>query len=202
MKKRWLSVLAATAGTIFITSTAQADGHGDMARAQMLSYACAGCHGTDGASAGPSSPTIGGMGEDTFIDSMLAFKEDERPSTVMGRLAKGYSDEDIELMATFFAEQKWVSAQNQSFDAANVETGSELHEEYCSKCHEEGGTVDVDGSGILAGQWRPYLEHSMADYLGGSREASKKMAKNLKKLQDAAGDDGFKAVIDFYVSQQ
>ena len=88
--------LLVTAGTAFSPSTALAY---DEARAKMLSYTCAGCHGTDGVSVGPASPTLAGMAEDTFTDAMETFKLGERPSTIMERIAKGYSEQDIALMA-------------------------------------------------------------------------------------------------------
>jgi cytochrome c553 len=36
---------------------------------------------------------------------MQAFRSGERPSTVMGRIAKGYSDEEIHAIAAWVAEQ-------------------------------------------------------------------------------------------------
>jgi sulfide dehydrogenase cytochrome subunit len=37
---------------------------------------------------------------------MKAFKSGERPATLMDRIAKGYTDEEIEAMAKYFAEIK------------------------------------------------------------------------------------------------
>ncbi len=194
-----LSALLVTLGVTFGPSMALAD---DDARSKMLSYTCAGCHGMDGVSVGPASPTIAGMAEDTFTDAMLAFKSGERPSTIMERITKGYSDEDIALMARFFAAQEHQKAQGQEFDPKKARMGKKLHKKYCDKCHEEGGTIDVDGSGILAGQWKAYLDYSFEDYNDGSREATKKMAKNLKKVHKKAGLEGFDALTHYYISQQ
>jgi cytochrome c553 len=36
---------------------------------------------------------------------MKAFRDGTRPATIMHQLAKGYSDEQIELMAEYFARQ-------------------------------------------------------------------------------------------------
>ncbi|MFI0377666.1 MAG: c-type cytochrome, partial [Candidatus Thiodiazotropha sp.] len=43
---------------------------------QALAFTCAGCHGTDGSSVGPSSPSIAAMDPDVFIDAMQAYKLD------------------------------------------------------------------------------------------------------------------------------
>jgi sulfide dehydrogenase cytochrome subunit len=69
---------------------------------QMLAVACAGCHGTQG----KSQSTIPGLSHLTaqqLIKAMKAFKSGERPSTLMGRIAKGYSDAEIESMAEYLA---------------------------------------------------------------------------------------------------
>ena len=71
----------------------------------MLSITCAGCHGTDGRSNG-AIPSIAGKSSDYLNKSMLDFRDDKRPSSVMKRHAKGYSDEEIKLIADYFASKK------------------------------------------------------------------------------------------------
>ncbi len=170
------------------------------ASAQALSFTCAGCHGTDGSSLGPSSPHIAGVGKDYFIDAMKMYQTEERNSTIMGRIARAYSDEQIEAMANFFSEQE-LRVPMQKFDAKKAALGAKLHDRYCEKCHEDGGTVADDG-GTLAGQWIPYLEFSMADFQNGSREMTKKMKKKVKKMLNKEGDTSVDALIHFYASQK
>jgi sulfide dehydrogenase cytochrome subunit len=74
-------------------------------RPAMLANPCAGCHGTDGASPGPIPP-LKGLPSSYIISSMKAFKADKRKGTVMNRIAKGYTDEEIGLMARHFAATK------------------------------------------------------------------------------------------------
>lgn len=94
---------------------------------EMLANACAGCHGTNGASAGPSMPSLAGQSQLSIVESMKGFKSGDRPSTVMGRLAKGYSDADYEAMGGFFSRQK-LFATSQSVDKVKATKGEELHE--------------------------------------------------------------------------
>ena len=173
------------------------------ARATMLAYTCAGCHGTNGVSAGPAIPTIAGLTEDTFTDAMNAYKDKEggKNGTIMGRIAAAYSDDDIAAMAGFFAKQTFVAAK-QDFDASKAEAGKKLHESNCKKCHEEGGTKDIDGSSILAGQWKPYIHYTLTDVLSGDRSVGKKMAKKVKAVHADGGDDAIAALVEYYASQQ
>jgi sulfide dehydrogenase cytochrome subunit len=119
----------------------------------------------------------------------------------MGRIAAGYSDEDIAAMAGFFAKQKFVAAK-QEIDTAKAEAGKKLHEKSCKKCHEDGGATDVDGSSILAGQWKPYLNYTLKDVLSGDRTVGKKMLKKVKAVHGDGGDDAIAALVEYYASQQ
>ena len=73
--------------------------------ARNLAASCANCHGTDGKSAGVMPP-LAGLDKNYIILQMQDFKYGKRPATIMHQLAKGYSDEQIELMAEYFAAQK------------------------------------------------------------------------------------------------
>ena len=74
-------------------------------RPAVLANSCAGCHGPDGKSLG-SIPSIHGLKADYFKKAMKGFKDGTRKGTIMGRIAKGYTDEDISLMAEHFANLK------------------------------------------------------------------------------------------------
>ncbi len=168
--------------------------------ASMLANTCAGCHGTDGSSNGPATPSIAGINGEYFIESMQAYKEGKRPATIMGRIAKGYSDEEIKLMAGYFAEQKLVRI-DQGADSKMAKAGKRLHDRYCEKCHEEGGRVAEDG-GILAGQMMPYLSYSFADFTSGSREMPKKMKSKVDEMLKKAGNDSVDQLVHYYGSQK
>ena len=169
--------------------------------ASMLGNTCAGCHGTNGNSNGPATPTIAGISSEYFIDTMMAYKSGERPSTIMTRIAKGYTDEEIKVMAEFFAKQKF-DRKPQMVDAKLAKQGEKLHDKYCEKCHEDGGRSTEDDAGILAGQWKPYLKYTLADFTNGDREMEDKMAKKLKQLHKSKGDAGIEQLLHYYASQQ
>ena len=169
----------------------------------MLGNTCAGCHGTNGISNGPASPSLAGLDYDYLIDTMKAFKEGERRSTIMSRIAKGYSDEEIEAMSKFFADKKYVLASQKS-DKAAAKRGKKLHMKYCKNCHGDTGVSsdEDDDSGMLAGQWKPYMSYTFADYLAGEREMGKKMKKKFSSMHKKAGDKGIKDLLEFYASQK
>ncbi|NYT59537.1 hypothetical protein H0A65_11460 [Alcaligenaceae bacterium] len=66
--------------------------------------ACASCHGTDGRSPG-SIPSIAGRPEAVLLGQLKAFKSDSPPAntTIMNRLVKGFSDEELTALAQHFS---------------------------------------------------------------------------------------------------
>jgi cytochrome subunit of sulfide dehydrogenase len=161
----------------------------------MLANACAGCHGTHGASAGLSMPNLAGQSKKAFVESMKDFKTGTRPATVMGRLAKGYTDAEIEAMADFFAGQK-PHPYSQVVDAKKAEKGALLQEKHCARCHVDDGKDFKDDAPIMAGQWLKYLQMQMDAYLSGKRKMSEKMAEKVKPLSPEDMD----AIAHFYAS--
>lgn len=190
-----------TLGAVLLVSGIAFSGSGfaSGASAEALSYTCAGCHGTNGASVGPASPSLAGMSQVYISDSMKAFKAGEREASIMTRIAKGYSDEDFEKMGEFFSKQERHVAMQ---DGKDSKKGAKLHDKYCDKCHEDNGSNPEDDSGFLAGQWTPYLKYSLEDAMDGTRDVGKKMIKQLKKLHKKEGDEGIQTLLDHYASQK
>jgi cytochrome c553 len=69
-----------------------------------LAGTCAPCHGTDGRAAeGSSVPGLAGRPREDLVRAMGQFRTAERPSTLMGQLAKGFTDAEIDALAGYFA---------------------------------------------------------------------------------------------------
>jgi len=71
--------------------------------AEMLANPCAGCHGPGGVSIG-AIPSIHGYPKEVIVSAMLAFRDGSRPQTVMGEIANGYTDEEIDALGDHFSE--------------------------------------------------------------------------------------------------
>lgn len=69
---------------------------------RTIGLTCYGCHGADGVSKG-SVPSLKGMSESHVVTSMMDFKSGKRPGTIMNRIAKGYTDEQIKALGKFVA---------------------------------------------------------------------------------------------------
>lgn len=99
-----LSPIVQTLAVTLLVASATPAYADDELRARLLAAGCTSCHGPDGHSP-DAIPAIAGKKAGYIARHLRQYKNDERRATVMNRLAKGYSDEEIELLANWFANQ-------------------------------------------------------------------------------------------------
>lgn len=74
-------------------------------QARSLAATCANCHGTDGNALGAMKP-LAGMQADRLLAILADYKSGAQPATVMHQIVKGYSDEQLRLIAGYFQSRK------------------------------------------------------------------------------------------------
>ena len=94
---RLLATVAACAIAVFSVLHA-APAPAQNANAQLLTLSCSGCHGANGHSPGQMPPLFG-RSADMIAQALREFRADQRPATVMNRIAKGYTDAEIDAVA-------------------------------------------------------------------------------------------------------
>ena len=171
-------------------------------RAAMLVNNCAACHGTDGYSTGPGTPSIAGMNKTYLVRTMQAYRTGERASSVMNRIAKGYTDTQIERVAEYLSKLPYKAAK-QTTDATLVARGKAVHESNCQFCHAGTGNDAGFTKTLLDGQWSTYLHATLEDYHAGrSSNVPPEMANQLKNIKTQFGDDILLALAQYYASDK
>jgi sulfide dehydrogenase cytochrome subunit len=79
--------------------------HGDERAARALASGCAACHGTNGKAQDPM-PVLAGKSRQYIVERLQSFKSGLRQATIMHQHAKGYSDDQIAMLADYFSRQK------------------------------------------------------------------------------------------------
>jgi sulfide dehydrogenase cytochrome subunit len=157
---------------------------------------CTICHGEQGISDEAAYPSIAGLPVALQVDALHAYRDGLRdcgPVMRMCKITEELDDQQILELSEHFAAFPFVPA-NQPFDAALVEKGRHLHEDYCQVCHGD-SPADAEKS-ILHGQWSEYLRYSLTQYRGGHRKQPPSMRRQTEKLSDSDID----ALISFYAS--
>lgn len=92
----WLALLALCAPAWGAANEAQLG--------RNLAATCANCHGTNGHAQG-AMRSLAGMPAEHLLMMVDGFRSGQQPATIMHQIAKGYTDEQMRLIAAYFAAQ-------------------------------------------------------------------------------------------------
>lgn len=88
-------------GLVVVSAWASAD----TLQVRSMAASCAGCHGTNGV-AQQGMESLAAQSKEELLKKLLEFKTGAKPATVMQQLSRGYSDEQLEQLASYFATVK------------------------------------------------------------------------------------------------
>jgi cytochrome c553 len=98
--------LAAGSAALALAAAAQAQAPAPNPHlARNLAATCANCHGTNGNARGDMKP-LAGVAADKIVAMMADYTSGNQPATIMHQIAKGYTDDQIKLIAGYFAAQQ------------------------------------------------------------------------------------------------
>ena len=98
----FLPSLLALGALTLDASVAQA---ADISTPAVLAGSCSTCHGPNGQSPG-AMPSLAGLEPKYIMTRLKEFRSGEAPATLMNRIAKGYSDAEIEALGQYFTKTK------------------------------------------------------------------------------------------------
>src|SRR3712207_1690043 len=159
-----LHTFAGLAATLLLLGPALA---ADASRGADLAAACAACHGDHGNSKTENIPSLAGHPAPYLSIQLILFREQQRQNEVMTPLAKGLSDEDIENLAAYFAEQKRTLTSTPPGPVPAARGMGVAEAQRCGTCHlpDYSGREQIPR---LAAQREDYLVKTMRDYKTGS----------------------------------
>ncbi|MCZ2292844.1 MAG: cytochrome C [Burkholderiales bacterium] len=101
------AVVLVGAATVQAQGSGSVDPRAERLYARALAATCAHCHGTDGrAVEGGSSIRLAGQSREHLLRQLIDFRSGGGKATVMHQLSRGYSVEQLEKLADYFAAQK------------------------------------------------------------------------------------------------
>ena len=91
-----LGLILAALGIVALSMAATAQS----VKPAILGNTCFSCHGTDGRSVG-AMPSLAGKSASYIAEKMRTLRSGDEESTVMGRIAKGFSEAEIDAVASY-----------------------------------------------------------------------------------------------------
>jgi cytochrome c553 len=168
-----MSFLLRAAAASLVLFSFQALAQGDAAAGQAKSAICAACHGVDGNSAVPNWPKLAGQHPNYMTRQVALIKSGARPVPEMAGIVPGLSDQDIEDLSAYFADQQAsggvadeskVKLGELVYRAGNADTGVPA----CMACHGPAGEGNpLAGYPALAGQHAVYTASMLNKFRNG-----------------------------------
>lgn len=75
----------------------------DLNAGRQLAATCANCHGTHGRPRGATLPPLAGMKADVMLELLADYRSGRQGGTVMPQIVKGYTEEQLRLVAAYFS---------------------------------------------------------------------------------------------------
>jgi len=146
---------------------------------------CLACHGENGVSPTPETPSLGGQPEAFLLYQLVWFREGQRDVPVMNEMMKGMSDDDLRAAGDFFAKLPPPPPPDEPGDPQRMARGKALAEKNrCGICHNP----DYSGHDQiprLANQREDYLLKSLRNYKSDKRYGGRaEMNEVLYPLND------------------
>ena len=139
---------------------------------------CVGCHGQEGDWRMNDAPYIGGQRQVYLVNALNDYQQGKRKHDVMNQIVQSLLPEEIERLATYYAEQNGVDWQGAgkglppTIAAVNnkvVEAGRKRSSS-CAACHGQKGISQRSSVPSLAGLPADYIAKAIHEYNKGIRE--------------------------------
>ncbi|MDP0561084.1 MAG: cytochrome c [Candidatus Endonucleobacter sp. (ex Gigantidas childressi)] len=167
MKKTISSLIVFWGMTTLAFAVDQHKGKEDAALAR-LTDSCIICHGAQGISVVPNFPSLAGQGAKYLAKQMMDMKEGIRSVPEMTAFVKDMSEEDINKVASFYANLPAPSGVTESKHVSlgeSVYKGGGDNSPSCQGCHSpEGNGIFLAGYPRLAGLNADYIIKQLTDF--------------------------------------
>lgn len=170
---------------------AQTPAPGNQTAGKAAAAACAGCHGEQGVSAHPATPSLAGQDAQYFAAAIAAYKSGSRSDEVMKGLAASLDDTVVRDLAAYYA-----NLQPQPPNVRKPLTTVEWTQR-CDRCHGVNGNSTDPRMAALAGQRADYLEAVLHAYRTGARKSPQMAA-----MSDVLTEDDVVNLAAYYASQR
>jgi cytochrome c553 len=178
-----LLLIAASASTLLAST--EPGSSADLQAGKELAAGCAACHGADGVSEMPLTPSLAGQPDEFVQWQLVYFRSGARKNEVMGPIAESLSNEEIRNLGAYYASLP--PPKPTAPPDALGQAGEKLTSQHrCRSCHGD----DLNGfraAARLPGQREDVVLKALREFKSGKRVGSgvASMADATFELSDA-----------------
>jgi len=162
-------------------------------KGKALAAACAKCHGEEGNSKTPGTPSLAGQQPLYLVTAIQEYHRGERGTAQMKSMLRGASRLELESLALYYASR--TPAQRPAPSVGDLAAG-EPRTAMCGGCHGPGGVSSDAATPSLAGQDPQYLMKSIKAY------RTSRQHWGMQRYVAGLSDRDIENIIAFYVVQQ
>jgi cytochrome c553 len=164
---------------------------GDKAAGKEAAASCAGCHGEEGVSGSPATPSLAGQDAQYLVAALQAYKGGSRGDETMKGMVASLDDNAMKNLAAYYA-----SLQPKAPDVRKPLTAQEWTQR-CDRCHGVNGNSTDPRLPMLAGQRADYLLKALQGYRSRTRKSSEMAA-----MSDGLSEDDLDNLAGHYARQK
>jgi cytochrome c553 len=147
--------------------------HGNAEKGKELAQSCVACHGEEGVSVMPETPSLAGQVATYTYKELRDYAKDQRSHSIMTATAQGLSEQDAADLAVWFSTLKPAigagGAQSAKAEKMVEEGDGKRILPPCFVCHGANGQGEKMDIPALAGQRADYLAKTLLEYKTGQR---------------------------------
>lgn len=140
---------------------------GDKTAGKAAAASCTGCHGEQGVSGNPATPSLAGQDAEYFAVALRAYKSGERADPTMSGIAGAMDDKTIRNLAAYYASLTPKQPPNVRVPLTPAQWATR-----CDRCHGVDGNSMDPRTPALAAQRFDYLEQVLRQFQTGARKST------------------------------
>ncbi len=139
---------------------------GDREAGKKAAANCVGCHGEQGVSGNPATPSLAGQDAEYFLKALQAYKSGARGDPAMSGIAEGLDGSTMQNLSAYYAALEPRQPANVRAPLTPAQWVTR-----CDRCHGENGNSKDPRIPELAAQRFDYLEQALRAYQTGARKS-------------------------------
>jgi cytochrome c553 len=164
---------------------------GDQAAGKAAAASCGGCHGEQGVSASPATPSLAGQDAQYTMAALRGYKDGSRSNETMKGMVAGLDDAAMKNLAAYYAVQE-PKAPNVRKPVTTAEWAAR-----CNRCHGINGNSTDPRLPMLASQRVEYLQKSLHEYRTHQRKSSA-----MAPMAEGLNEDDIANLAAYYAHQK